>query len=299
MASAGNPSPDSKRTERGLRHRLSRISFTQSANGSNDANGGSPAADKLDDELLKTAKGFIDELYQQYIVIATKRRCFEHYREKVVLYLAARQKREYVSRHKKEKAEIKRASLELKDAVKDLQRAHREVVEQKDMGFGADGNSNDKPNADTEAFSENILKVLPICPIDKTIDVLSYLNKAVDALDKLYNTYNWGEAYKLRREYYQLDSKRLELRQQSTSEQASAATTRRTAVLYHSDVVKLHRSAKDMKHQEDADYQSRIYRYNLTAKLDRQFEKTERLRRKLEAPADAGVEVITVTPNIQ
>ncbi|KAL5481144.1 hypothetical protein ACEPAI_10085 [Sanghuangporus weigelae] len=328
MASAGNPSPDSKRTERGLRHRLSRVSLTHGAKGSNDANSSrgdlpsrrpklriqpispsdhapsshttpSPTADKPDDEFLERAKVFIDELYQPYKFAMSKYFYFDSHRGKVVLYLAARQKREYVSRHKKEKAEIKRVDLEVNQAIEDLQRAHRELVKQKEKGFDADGHSNDKPNADTEAFSENILKVLPICTIDKTVDVLSYLNKAVEALRNLFVTYNRTEILELRGEYEKLDSKRLERRQQSASEQVSTATTKSTADPYHSNVVKLHQKAENMRRRENEKDKLRIHRYNLTAKLDRQMEKTDRLRRKLEASRNATmVEYISAPPII-
>ncbi|KAL5481142.1 hypothetical protein ACEPAI_10083 [Sanghuangporus weigelae] len=301
MASTGNPSPNSKRTERAEQRRTSRVSFATETKGSNVVDGGrralpsrpkvdippsdhapsshttsGPVADKPDDEFLKRAKGFIDELYQQHIVLDTKHRCLEYYREKVVFYLGDEQKC-LDSRSKKGK--------QRSPSIDDLQRAHRELVKYKEKGFGADGNSNDKPNADIEAFSENILNVLPRSLIGGRIDVLSYLNKAVEALRKLCNTYNGKEISKLKEEYHQLlkDRKQLQQRQQSASEQASTATTKSTANpdLYHSNVVKLYQRAENMRYQEDADSQ---LRKDLTAKLDRQMEKTERLRRKLEAP---------------
>ncbi|KAL5522822.1 hypothetical protein ACEPAG_8840 [Sanghuangporus baumii] len=314
MASAGNPSSDSNSTERGLRHRLSRISLTQ---GANDANAGraalasrprpriqtvspsdhtpsshnttsSPTADRSDDELLKRAKVFTDELYQPYKFAMSKYFYFDRYRGKVVLYLAARQKHAYVSRHTKNEAEIERVNLEVQDTIEDLERTHSE--EKKEKGFGADGSSNDKSNADTEAFSENILKVLPICPIDKMIYVLSYLNKAIAALRKLCNTHKEEEISTLKEEYHQLlkDHRRLQQQQQSASQQAfNAATIKRTAYRFHSNVVELYQRAKHARHLEDEDYQLRIDRYHLTDKLYRQMQKTERLRRKLESPADA------------
>ncbi|KAL5481151.1 hypothetical protein ACEPAI_10092 [Sanghuangporus weigelae] len=341
MASAGHPSPNSKRTERGLRRRPSRVSFTQDAKGPNDVDGGrqdlpsrrkvvvqtispsddapsshttsSPTADKPDDELLKKAKGFIDELYQQIIALDNKYSCFEYHREKMVFYLAVQQKHEYVSRHikdlnrskgrgatqaedeaisrklQKAKAEIARVDLEVNQAIEDLQRAHRELVKQKEKGFGVGGIINDKPNVDIEAFSENILKILSICAIHKMIDVLSYLNKAVEALHKLCNTYNGEEISKLKEEYNQLlkDRKRLQQRQQSASEQASTATTKSTANpdTYHSNVVKLYQRAENMRYQENANSQWR--KLSVSG------------GRKLEAPGDAKiVECISATPII-
>ncbi|KAL5522917.1 hypothetical protein ACEPAF_1184 [Sanghuangporus sanghuang] len=352
MASAGNPPPNSKRTERGVRRRPSRVNFTQENKGSNDANSGrgalpsrpkvavqsispsdhasnshtasSPVPEKPDDELLKRAKGVIDELYQQYITLDTKYRCFEYYREKVVFYLAEEQKHVYVSRHikdlnrsrgrgatqaedeaitrriRKAKAEIQKVDLEV---IEDLRRAHHELVKQKEKGFGVAENSNDKANATAQAFSENILKVVSICPIDKTIDVLSYLNKAVGLLRSLRNTYNGEKVLMLEEEIEKLlkEHKRVQQQQQTANGQASTATTKSTADpdTHHSNVVKLYQRAENMRHQENANSQLRIHRYNLTAKLDRQMEKTERLRRKLEAPADAGIEFIYVIPDIQ
>ncbi|KAL5522825.1 hypothetical protein ACEPAG_8843 [Sanghuangporus baumii] len=311
MTSTGNHSRDSKHKEHGLRHRLSRMSLTQGARGSNDAEAGrgalasrpkvriqtvspsnhttsshatsSPTADRSDDELLERARVFIDELYQPYKFAISKYFYFDTLREKVVLYLAARQKREYVSRHTKKEAEIERVDLEVKKAIKDLEREHREHVERKEVGFGADGHSNNKLNADTEAFSENTLKVLPECPINKVIDVLSYLSKAVEALDKLFVTYNRTGILELVREYEKLDSERREQRQQSAGEQASTATIKSlsTADSYRSNVVELYRKAEDMSRRENKDKDLRIHRYNLITELDRQMKKTKDLRKEL------------------
>ncbi|KAL5498895.1 hypothetical protein ACEPAH_1413 [Sanghuangporus vaninii] len=353
MASAGNSSPDSRRTERALRRRSSRVSFTQDTKDSSDANGGKgtlpirpkvavttispsdyasasnsrttsrPVSDEADDGLLERAKESIDELYQQYITLDTKYRCFEYHREKLVLYLAEQQKYDCVSRHikdlnrsrdkaktqaedeaitrkiRKARAEIQKLNLEVNGTFEDLQRAHRELVKQKKKGFGAGGNINDKPNATTQAFSENILKVVSISPIDATIVVLSYLNKTVGKLRDLCNTYDGGKIFMLKGEYELLKQrKRLQQRQQTASGQASTATTKSTADLdtHHSNVAKLYEMAENMIHQENANSQLRIRRYNLTTKLDRQMEKTERLRKKLEASVDARPRVeITMT----
>ncbi|KAL5522830.1 hypothetical protein ACEPAG_8848 [Sanghuangporus baumii] len=306
MASSGNNAPNSDGAKRGLRHRLSRISLTQGSKGSDDAKAASgtlasrpkiriqpvspsdhapsssatpsptSTADIPDKELLERAKRFTDE----YTVLMKKRDCFQHYRGKVILYLAARQKREkYVSQNKKEDSEIKG---EVTNARKALQQAHLKLVEEKEKSFGTDRNSNDKRNTDTEAFSENILQVLKsrICPIDKAIEVLSYLNKAVETLDKLCNTYKM-DVFQLR-----LDCERLEWQQQqSVSEHASTTTTKMTADTYHSKCEELYRKSKDMSRRDKS---LQIDRYNLITELDRQMEKTKLLRRKLEAQ-DTGV----------
>ncbi|KAL5522820.1 hypothetical protein ACEPAG_8838 [Sanghuangporus baumii] len=291
MTSTENPS---KRTEHSDQHRRSRVSFATGTKGPNYAHGGrivrpsrpkgdippsdhgpsasSPVADKSDDDLLWTAKGFIDELYQQHIVLDTKHRCLEYCREQVIFYLGNEQKRLDSTTKKGKKRNT---------SIDGLQQAHRELVKQKERGFGASRNSSDKPSADVEAFSGNILKVqVSMGRIGERIEVLSYLNKAVELLRELCNTYNRAEILELRGEYEELDSKRLERRQQSASQQASTATTKSTADLHHSSVVKLYQRAKSMRHQE-ANSQLRD---SLTAKLDRQMKKTEDLRRKLEKP---------------
>ncbi|KAL5481154.1 hypothetical protein ACEPAI_10095 [Sanghuangporus weigelae] len=249
---------------------------------------------RKEEELLDETKSIADELYMEYIVPHTKYHCLVRIRAEAIGCLKAQQDAESSSRYvEKMKKSTEAKSKDLKKAqdrkVKDeiawyestkrLRKAHQEVVEQRERGFGAGGNGRGKSeDDDIDALSVRVFLALTKSSIFDSIEVLSILNHAVGALEKLAATYSHEDISELKNETEKLikEHRRLQRQDQSNGKQDIHRLEQ-----HHSEVEKLNQRAKTIRHQELKDSRRRIERYNFIAVLDRQMTELEDLEKSL------------------
>ncbi|KAL5522915.1 hypothetical protein ACEPAF_1182 [Sanghuangporus sanghuang] len=270
---------------------------------------------RKEEELLNETKSIADELYMEYIVPLTKYHCFVRLRAEVIGCLKAQQDAESSSRYVEEvKESVKAAQREAKGgkstgmgtteagqvgatfedlkkaqhhkteadlaqnaAFKSLHKAHLEVVKHNENGFGAGGKSQDKADLAIEEFSRTVFLAVTKSPIFYSIEVLSILNHAVGALDKLRDTYSRKDILRLKSEIEHLIKKHRQLQRQEQSNKQGI----RDLEQHHLEVEKLHETAKKIRDQELKDSSKRIERYNLKDVLDSQMADLKVLEKSL------------------